>query len=258
MPVHDWTRVDPGIFHSFHLRWIAAIGDALNGGLLPDDYYALAEQRGGKTFEADVLTLERADRSGSDAESGPFSNGGAGGGTALAVAAPVLAPTAEASLAFYRRKQSALVVRHVSGDRMVAVIEIVSPGNKSGRTAFRDFVDKSTSLLMNGIHLLIVDLFPPGKRDPDGLHAAIWDDAADEPDEAPAGPLPDGKPLAAMAYEVGTGLRAYVQPMGVGDPVPAVPLFLGANAYVMPPLDETYRTAFGVMPRRWREVLEAP
>src|SRR5437867_4012882 len=44
MPVHDWTRVDAGIFHDFHLGWIAEIGRALNRGFLPPDHYALAEQ----------------------------------------------------------------------------------------------------------------------------------------------------------------------------------------------------------------------
>ena len=256
MPVHDWTKVDPGIFHAFHVQWIAAIGAALNGGLLPGDYYAMAEQRGGKTFEADVLTLERA---GGSRDAGPdvpaYDGGDAGGGTAvaLAVAPPIVQPTTEAPLDFYRRKQNAIVIRHVSGDRMVAVIEIVSPGNKSGRTAFQQFVEKSASLLLNGVHLLIVDLFPPGRRDPDGLHVALWDDATGE--EAPKPPA--GRPLAALAYETGgNASRAYVEPFAVGETVPSVPLFLEPNACVMPPLDETYRAAYAVMPRRWREVLE--
>ena len=30
MPVHDWTRVDAGLFHAFHHRWIDALCDALN------------------------------------------------------------------------------------------------------------------------------------------------------------------------------------------------------------------------------------
>ena len=46
MPVHDWTRVDAGIFHDFHLEWISRIKHALNSGILPPEYYALAEQQG--------------------------------------------------------------------------------------------------------------------------------------------------------------------------------------------------------------------
>src|SRR5438477_10273331 len=56
MPVHDWTRVEPGIFHDFHHEWISTIRRALNDGLLPADYYALAEQQAAG-FGPDVLTL---------------------------------------------------------------------------------------------------------------------------------------------------------------------------------------------------------
>jgi hypothetical protein len=44
MPVHDWARVDAGTFHTFHTVWISEIMKALNAGLLPAGYYALAEQ----------------------------------------------------------------------------------------------------------------------------------------------------------------------------------------------------------------------
>ncbi len=56
MPVHDWTRVEAGIFHDFHTVWTGTLRSALNEGLLPDGYYALAEQHAGRTV-ADILTL---------------------------------------------------------------------------------------------------------------------------------------------------------------------------------------------------------
>jgi len=43
MPVHDWTRVDASIFHHFRHDWITEIARALNRGLLPPSYYALAD-----------------------------------------------------------------------------------------------------------------------------------------------------------------------------------------------------------------------
>ena len=58
MPVHDWSREFDGLFHDFHQRWIGAIRDILNERLLPDDFYALAEQVAGGPVP-DVLTLER-------------------------------------------------------------------------------------------------------------------------------------------------------------------------------------------------------
>src|SRR5436190_22344353 len=57
MPLHDWTRVDAGIFHDFHHAWIEEIKRALNRGLLPPPYYALAEQIAGG-LGPDVLALE--------------------------------------------------------------------------------------------------------------------------------------------------------------------------------------------------------
>ena len=56
MPVHDWTRIESGICHHFHGRWIFAIADALNVGGLPKGYYAFAEQTM-RTFGPDVLAL---------------------------------------------------------------------------------------------------------------------------------------------------------------------------------------------------------
>ena len=57
MPVHDWTRVSAGTFHDFHSTWIVEIKRALNVGLLPANYYAMAEQVAGETGP-DVLTLQ--------------------------------------------------------------------------------------------------------------------------------------------------------------------------------------------------------
>ncbi len=64
MPVHDWTRVDAGIFHHFHQRWVSALCDALNTGGLPPGYYALAEQVIGGPIP-DVLTLQQTSQTGS-------------------------------------------------------------------------------------------------------------------------------------------------------------------------------------------------
>ena len=58
MSIHDWTRVDAGIFHEFHGDWIFTVKNALNQGVLPPDYYALGEQVAGG-LHPDVLTLER-------------------------------------------------------------------------------------------------------------------------------------------------------------------------------------------------------
>src|SRR5207253_7600323 len=80
MPIHDWTRVDAGIFHDFHHAWIEETKRALNRGLLPPEYYALAEQIAGG-LGPDVLTLQ-APTNGASFPHSPSS------GIALATAPP--------------------------------------------------------------------------------------------------------------------------------------------------------------------------
>lgn len=136
MPIHDWTRVIHGVFHDFHHEWISAIKRALNSGRLPEGYYAMAEQIAGG-LGPDVLTLEGI----SPGPMGASGNGAAGretdGGLAVAVAPPRVRFTATTEMDVYARKRSRVVIRHASGHRVVAMIEIVSPGNKSSQQGRR-------------------------------------------------------------------------------------------------------------------------
>src|SRR3954470_15968126 len=105
MPIHDWSKVDAGIFHDFHHAWIERIKEALNDGALPADYYALAEQHASQ-FGPDVLTLQARPRElpgGDDVT--PILNG-PGGPPGVIVAEPKARLTGETDLEFYRRKQN--------------------------------------------------------------------------------------------------------------------------------------------------------
>ena len=144
-----------------------------------------------------------------------------------------------------------MAVRHASGDRLIAIVEVVSKGNKSGRKAFDDFIRKAAEFLCHRVHLLILDLQPTTPRDPQGIHGAIWDEVAGEPYVRP----PD-KPMTLAAYEAAAGVRAFIEPVGVGDRLIDMPLYLEPGRHVAVPLEETYRLAFEFVPRRWRTVLE--
>jgi hypothetical protein len=63
MPIHDWTRVTPGIFHHFHQRWVLAISDVLNAGLLPA-IITPWPNRSPETSGPDVLALQLQDLNG--------------------------------------------------------------------------------------------------------------------------------------------------------------------------------------------------
>lgn len=247
MPVHDWTRVEDGIFHDFHHAWIEEIKRSLNASLLPDDYYALAEQHAAG-YEPDVLTLQG--RSDDEDDGGDAPEESSEGG--LLLAPPKMPATDESEIDFYRRKAKNVTIRHVSGDRIVAIVEIVSPGNKSGHHRFQAFVEKSANLLERQIHLLIADVHPPGSRDPQGIHGAIWDEMTGRPYR-----LPPDKPLTLVSYECDLALRTYVENVAIGDLLPDMPLFLMPQGQVPVPLEATYQTAFEAVPRRWRRVLEA-
>jgi hypothetical protein len=121
MPMHDWTRVEPGIFPAFHHEWISEISRSLNQELLPDNYYALPEQVAAG-FGPDVLTLQEQSpdaEPATDEAVGPMATG--------LQTRPQSTFTAETEAEFYRRKKSSIVVRHISGDRIVAMLEILSP-----------------------------------------------------------------------------------------------------------------------------------
>lgn len=244
MPIHNWKRVLDGTFHDLHQVWVGDIRSALNDGLLPDGYYAQVEQ-GVSGPNADVLTLHEA----SDTESEDLDD--PTGTTAVAVAPPQVKISVEIEQEYYVRKQSRVGIRHASDDRIIALIEIMSSGNKSSAMRFRSFVDKALDSLARGCHLLIVDLYPPTKRDPQGIHGVIWEEMGGEPYVAP-----QEKPLTLASYVGAIPSRAYVEPVAVGDVLIPMPLFLSPTNYISVPLEETYQQAYRGVPKKWKRVLE--
>ncbi|MGL4423970.1 MAG: DUF4058 family protein [Gemmataceae bacterium] len=243
MPIHDWTKVQSGLFHAFHQSWSVRIQDSLNGEL-PKGYYALVEQKVDGP-EPDVIAVEMKKRS------KPISP--TQSSTVVMLEPPQTTFTAQVDQEAFRyaRKANRISIRHPLGE-VVAVIEIVSPGNKDSRIALRSFVNKAVAFLQNGIHLLIVDLFPPSVRDPQGIHRAIWDELADNSFE-----LPTDKRLTLVSYDTSDGLTAHIEPVAVGTPLAAMPLFLERGLHVMVPLEATYQATWTLCPEPIRELVEA-
>jgi hypothetical protein len=151
---------------------------------------------------------------------------------------------------FYASRANRIVVKHHLG-RIVAVIEIVSPVNKDSRAAIRAFVEKTVDCLHNGVHVLIIDLFPPTQRDPFGIHKVIWDEIVEE-DFA----FPEGKDRILVSYESAGERAAYIEPVAIGDALPDMPLFLTNDLHVMVPLEPTYQATWDASPEELRLAVE--
>ena len=124
MPMHDWNRVPAAIFHAFHHAWISAISDALNGGLLPNQFYGLVQR------PIEGRGLDRFDLNADPSDERPW----------ISVRDARLFAGTDAE--FLQRRKPSITVRRSHGDGIVAMINIVSPGNKSSRRSFKAFVQK--------------------------------------------------------------------------------------------------------------------
>ena len=241
--IHDWTRVDAGVWHDFHQAWTAEIRRQLNGGLLPPPYYAMIERVTSDPLDRrrvpDVLTLSATD----DRPEAPSGQNGAVG----VQAAPRTRFHSRVSVDV--PEPNRVTVRHARGHRVVAAIELVSPGNKASVDALDSFIDKAVAFLHADVHLLIVDLFPPTPRDPQGIHGAIWRRLTAEPFALPA-----DEPLTLAAYRSGLAIEAFVEPTAVGAQPPPMAVFLRPG-HIMAPLAETYAAAFAGVPRFWQDEL---
>lgn len=229
MLIHDWSRVDPGVFHDFHLIWVARLRNLLNDEVLPRPFYALAEPVVGEA-EPDLITE----------------------GVVAVAQWPVVVQ--EISPDPYARRARQIVIKDAwRGDSVVAVIEFVSWGNETSQTRAEQFVRKGASILERRIHLVIVDVHRPTKIVPLGFHAKIWDELGHEAPE-----IPPDRPLSVVSYQVleSGSVRARLASLKLEDHLPVMPVFLSPHDFVILPLDDTYTECFKSVPWKFREVLE--
>jgi hypothetical protein len=252
MPLHNWNKVDAGIFHAFHTTWITEIQNSLNHGLLPPDHYALAEQHMGG-FIGDVLTL-RVPTPSSDVGRDAYSSDLEGSPSATALLTPPKTSIRESLEVDLAEMARTVTIRHVSTHRIVAMIEIISRANKDREDSVAAIVEKTIRALSQGIHVLLVDLLRPGKFDPNGLHdqirkACSWKVA--EPSFAVL-------EATLISYQsMGDHFEAFIELPTRSAELPPMPIFLSRTNYVQVPLEETYQRAWNGMPNFWRGVVES-
>jgi hypothetical protein len=220
------------IWDSFHVTWATAMAAALNRGVLPADYFAAEHAHAGGRVEIDVGTYREPE---------PVGRNGAGGTATLTArayappAAAVVVPAAFPDVAEVR------VYETVSGARLVAAVELVSPSNKDRPDERRAFVQKCAGLLAQTVAVVVVDVVTTLRAN---LHADLM--------AALGGPtgLPADAGLYAAAYRpiVRNGnqqIEVWPHRLAVGEPMPTVPLALNAGLCVPLDLEATYAEACG-------------
>jgi hypothetical protein len=233
MPVHDWSRVDRSLFHSFTLGWLTRISGRLNAGVLPTAYFAMCETLREPDRPIFLELPEPARR---------FEEPGQPGERRFY---PEDLPQTWLHIDSDQREyaEKVITIRHCDHHQPVAAIRIMSPDNKRGRYRFASFVGWAVEVIRVGFPLLLVDLFPPTPHEPQGIHKAIWDEFM-KSDFA----LPPDRPLTLAAYRGNPCLEAFIEPAAVGGSLAEMPLFLPRDEYVLVPLEATYQAEWAEFP----------
>lgn len=83
------------------------------------------------------------------------------------------------------------------------------------------------------------------------MHKLIWDRIKDD-DFTP----PPDKPLTLAAYAAGSTISDCVEPIGVGDYMPDMPMFLTVGRCVPCPLEAAYCASWEAFPQTLKAALE--
>jgi hypothetical protein len=151
LEVHSWE--------SFHSQWGGCIAADLNKRL-PKRFLASGPQRLGPFVSADVAELEVLINRPNPQSNGAIEHTDGNGGVALAVEQSVYTvPDTDLSMPVSFPDEYRVEVRDTfQASRVLAVIELVSPGNKDDVQARETFAGKCLSVLAKGIGLVVVDM----------------------------------------------------------------------------------------------------
>ncbi len=219
-------------WESFHARWAAAIADALNDNLLPAAYFAEIQVHVGSRVEVDVGTFEVA-----SAPVEPASRAG----TATLEARPWAPPSPAMTMpAVFPDSLEILVFSTGAGPTLVAVIELISPGNKDREAHRRAFATKCSSYLQQGIGLMIIDIVTSRQAN---LHNALVH-LLDVGEQF----LLPSEPLYATVYrpvrrEDSAEIDVWPVTLCVGRQLPVLPMPLDQAIFVPLDLAATYSEA---------------
>jgi hypothetical protein len=220
-------------WESFHSSWATKLADALTERWLPANYIAEEHVHLGPTVEIDVATFERT--SGAAAASG---------GVAVAtVGSKAWAPAAAdgALPAVFPDTFEVRVLSTETGPKLVAAIELISPGNKDRPAERKAFAVKCVSYLYQGISVIIVDIVTSRRAN---MHNEILRVMESESVLA----LPPESYLYAVAYRPlqrngSDEIDVWRTPLALGQALPTLPLALQGDLVIGVDFESTYAEA---------------
>ena len=136
MPVHNWMRVDAGVFHDFHLMWVCGLSRFFNSGGLPVWCYSLLEPVSDES--AFLTSVDSADED-----------------------------------EIYFRRRRVVRIRSERNDGPLASVQIVPPGAKHRTAWMQTLTHTITNDLSHGLGCLVIDLFQSPLRIPDDPRLSI-------------------------------------------------------------------------------------
>jgi hypothetical protein len=217
-------------WESFHSSWATRIADALTERWLPPNYIAEEQAHLGPSVEIDVATLEQE----------PGLTAGQADGAVATRTPKVWTPPAPDDVlpAVFPDTFEVRVISTDAGPKLVAAIELISPGNKDRAPERRAFAIKCASYLVQGISLIIVDIVTSRRAN---LHNEIL-----RLMEAP-----DAQQMAAEIFLYAVAYRplrrdgkdtidVWRSPLGLGQPLPGLPLGLRTDLAIRVDFEETY------------------
>jgi hypothetical protein len=217
-------------WESFHSSWATRLADALTERWLPPNYIAEEHVHLGPAVEIDVATFTeeaKPDRGVTVATLGPK------------VWVP---PAADGILpAVFPDTFEVRVLSTDTGPKLVAAIELISPGNKDRPAQRRAFATKCASYLTQGISVIIVDIVTNRRAN---LHNEILQvmEAAD------ALELPVELNLYGAAYRPlrrsqADEIDVWRSQLALGQSLPTLPLGLRGDLVIPVDFEATYAEA---------------
>jgi hypothetical protein len=217
-------------WESFHVAWAAEIVAWLNQRL-PRRYFATMYTHLGPEIAADVAEFER-DPSPEDVPP----NGASNGGVAVETWAPPT--TALAMPAVFPDDLEVRVHDRERDFKVVAVVELVSPGNKDRPETRRAFAIKCAAYLERGIGVVTVDIVT-------SRHFNLHNELVQLLRVSDQFLMAEDALLYAVAYRPArrndtNQIDLWPIPLAVGNPLPLLPLALRGTRAMPLDLDATY------------------